>query len=115
MIGKYNAYYLEISECSTSKETQKLDKAGSSQDEQATGGGPVIQEASQSKQGDFNYDISNFFLLFKAISHCILSSLIPTDKEYLLLDEENLTPAEMRHISWTQYWDKEDRTYAEIK
>ena len=41
--------------------------------------------------------------------------MIPTDKEYLLLDEENLTPAEMRHISWMQYWAKEDRTYTEIE
>ena len=67
MVGKYNAYCLEISECSTGRETQKLDKPGSSRDEQATGGGPVIQEASQSKQGDFKYDISNFSLLFKVI------------------------------------------------
>ena len=61
MIGKYNAYYLEISESSTSQETQKLDQAGSSQDEQVAGGVPVIQEAFQSKQGDYKYDFSIFF------------------------------------------------------
>ena len=43
----------------------------------------------------------------------ILSSVISTDKEYLLLDEENLMPAEMRDISWMQYWAKEDRTEIE--
>ena len=42
-----------------------------------------------------------------------LSSVIPTDKEYLSLNEENLTPAEMRHISWTQYG--EEGTYKEIE
>ena len=109
------------SECSTNQETHKLNQAGSSKDDQATGGSLVLKATAQSEQGDFKYYLSNFSLLFKMISlydqslYFILSSVTRTDKEYLLLDEENLTPAEMRHISWTQYGDNEERSYEEIE
>ena len=39
--------------------------------------------------------------------------MIFTDEDYLSLDKENLTPAEMRHISWTQYG--EEGTYEVIE
>ena len=43
-----------ILECSTSqeKENKKQEQAGLSQDEQAAGGGTVVQDAAQLKQGD---------------------------------------------------------------
>ena len=52
-------------------------------------------------------------MVISIICHFILSPVISTDKEYLSLDEENLTPAEMRQISWTQYG--EEGTYEKIK